>query len=187
MCESVVVVGAALSADVDAPTERVHSAPGARRGQNRLSNRRANVPAVRTQRRFASGATETAELARFAVSPTNRRGVARSAEADHPRTPLLRMRSAPALQGSSFTMLCPRSVSEYSVFEKTTFENIRKFARATRTNSRFWHYSDTLLEADGGAATVQNIECAVERIISTKPHGSLQPKVRSLRETASAW
>ena len=33
MCESIVVVGAALSADVDAPTERVHSAPGARRGQ----------------------------------------------------------------------------------------------------------------------------------------------------------
>jgi hypothetical protein len=28
MCESIVVVGAALSADVDAPTERVHSAPG---------------------------------------------------------------------------------------------------------------------------------------------------------------
>lgn len=27
MCESIVVVGAALSADVDAPTERVHSAP----------------------------------------------------------------------------------------------------------------------------------------------------------------
>jgi hypothetical protein len=39
---------------------------------NRLSNRRANVLAVRTQRSFASGATETAELARFAVSPTNR-------------------------------------------------------------------------------------------------------------------
>ena len=34
MCESIVVVGAALSADVDAPTERVHSAPGARRGQS---------------------------------------------------------------------------------------------------------------------------------------------------------
>ena len=33
MCESIVVVGAALSADVDAPTEPVHSAPGARRGQ----------------------------------------------------------------------------------------------------------------------------------------------------------
>ena len=33
MCESIVVVGAALSADVDAPTERVHSGPGARRGQ----------------------------------------------------------------------------------------------------------------------------------------------------------
>ena len=32
------VVGAALSADVDAPTERVHSAPGARRGQS-LRNR----------------------------------------------------------------------------------------------------------------------------------------------------
>jgi hypothetical protein len=67
MCESIVVVGAALSADVDAPTERVHSAPGARRGQS-PSNRRANVLAVRTQRSFASGATETAELARFAVS-----------------------------------------------------------------------------------------------------------------------
>ena len=39
---------------------------------NRLSNRPANVLAVRTQRSFASGATETAELARFAVSPTNR-------------------------------------------------------------------------------------------------------------------
>ena len=36
MCESIVVVGAALSADVDAPTERVHSAPGARRGQSLL-------------------------------------------------------------------------------------------------------------------------------------------------------
>jgi hypothetical protein len=35
---------------------------------NRLNNRRANVLAVRTQRSFASGATETAELARFAVS-----------------------------------------------------------------------------------------------------------------------
>ena len=34
MCESIVVVGAAFSADVDAPTERVHSAPGARRGQS---------------------------------------------------------------------------------------------------------------------------------------------------------
>ena len=34
MCESIVVVGAALSADVDAPTERVHSAPGARRSQS---------------------------------------------------------------------------------------------------------------------------------------------------------
>jgi hypothetical protein len=34
MCEAIVVVGAALSADVDAPTERVHSAPGARRGQS---------------------------------------------------------------------------------------------------------------------------------------------------------
>jgi hypothetical protein len=34
MCESIVVVGAALSADVDAPTERVHSAPGARRDQS---------------------------------------------------------------------------------------------------------------------------------------------------------
>ena len=34
MCESIVVVGAALSADVDAPTERVHSVPGARRGQS---------------------------------------------------------------------------------------------------------------------------------------------------------
>jgi hypothetical protein len=34
MCESIVVVGAALSADVDAPTERVHSALGARRGQS---------------------------------------------------------------------------------------------------------------------------------------------------------
>lgn len=34
MCESIVVVGAALPADVDAPTERVHSAPGARRGQS---------------------------------------------------------------------------------------------------------------------------------------------------------
>jgi hypothetical protein len=34
MCESIVVVGAALSADVDAPTERVHSAPAARRGQS---------------------------------------------------------------------------------------------------------------------------------------------------------
>ena len=34
MCESIVVVGAALSADVDAPTERVHSAPGAGRGQS---------------------------------------------------------------------------------------------------------------------------------------------------------
>jgi hypothetical protein len=34
MCESIVVVGAALSADVDAPTERVHSAPGAPRGQS---------------------------------------------------------------------------------------------------------------------------------------------------------
>ena len=31
---SIVVVGAALSADVDAPTERVHSAPGARRVQS---------------------------------------------------------------------------------------------------------------------------------------------------------
>ena len=30
---------------------------------NRLSNRRANVLAVRTQRSFASGPTETAELA----------------------------------------------------------------------------------------------------------------------------
>jgi hypothetical protein len=39
---------------------------------NRLSNRRANVLAVRTQRSVASGATETAELARFAVSPANR-------------------------------------------------------------------------------------------------------------------
>ena len=39
---------------------------------NRLSNRRANVLAVSTQRSFAAGATETAELARFAVSPTNR-------------------------------------------------------------------------------------------------------------------
>jgi hypothetical protein len=39
---------------------------------NRLSNRRANVLAVRTQRSFAAGATETAETARFAVSPTNR-------------------------------------------------------------------------------------------------------------------
>ena len=39
---------------------------------NRLNNRRANVLAVRTQRSFASGATETAELVRFAVSPTNR-------------------------------------------------------------------------------------------------------------------
>jgi hypothetical protein len=34
MCESIVVVGAALSADVDAPTERIHSAPGPRRGQS---------------------------------------------------------------------------------------------------------------------------------------------------------
>jgi hypothetical protein len=34
MCESIVVVGAALSADVDAPTEPVYSAPGARRGQS---------------------------------------------------------------------------------------------------------------------------------------------------------
>ena len=34
MGESIVVVGAALSADVDAPTERVHFAPGARRGQS---------------------------------------------------------------------------------------------------------------------------------------------------------
>ena len=34
MCESILVVGAALSADVGAPTERVHSAPGARRGQS---------------------------------------------------------------------------------------------------------------------------------------------------------
>jgi hypothetical protein len=34
MCESIVVVGAALSADVDAPTERVHSALGADRGQS---------------------------------------------------------------------------------------------------------------------------------------------------------
>jgi hypothetical protein len=33
MCESIVVVGAALSADVDAPTERFYSAPAARRGQ----------------------------------------------------------------------------------------------------------------------------------------------------------
>ena len=33
MGESIVVVGAALSADVDAPTERVYSAPGARHGQ----------------------------------------------------------------------------------------------------------------------------------------------------------
>src|SRR3954451_11748212 len=76
ICESIVVVGAALSADVDAPTERVHSAPGPRRGQSpeqhRRSNRRANVLAVRTQRRFAAGATETAELVRFAEFPTNR-------------------------------------------------------------------------------------------------------------------
>jgi hypothetical protein len=46
-----------------------------RRGRvavNRLSNRRANVLAVRTQRRFASGATETAETRPFAVSATNR-------------------------------------------------------------------------------------------------------------------
>ena len=34
MGESIVVVGAALSADVDAPTERVYSAPGARCGQS---------------------------------------------------------------------------------------------------------------------------------------------------------
>jgi hypothetical protein len=27
MCESIVVVGAALSADVDAPTERIHCTP----------------------------------------------------------------------------------------------------------------------------------------------------------------
>ena len=60
MCESIVVVGAALSADVDAPTERVHSAPGARRGQS-PKQPRANVLAVRTPRSFASGATETAE------------------------------------------------------------------------------------------------------------------------------
>jgi hypothetical protein len=33
MCESIVVVGAALSADVDAPTEHVHSAQAARPGQ----------------------------------------------------------------------------------------------------------------------------------------------------------
>ena len=34
MCESIVVVGAAFSADVDAPTELIHSAPGAHRGQS---------------------------------------------------------------------------------------------------------------------------------------------------------
>jgi len=60
MCESIVVVGAALSADVDAPTERVHSAPGARRGQSpkQPTGERAGRE---TQRRFASGATETVE------------------------------------------------------------------------------------------------------------------------------
>lgn len=68
MCESIVVVGAALSADVVAPTERVHSAPGARGGQSpkqhRLSNRRANVLAVRAERSFAAGAREASTVAR---------------------------------------------------------------------------------------------------------------------------
>ena len=48
---------------------------------NRLSKRRANVLALKTQRNFASGGTETAELARFAVSPTNRRRILRVLEA----------------------------------------------------------------------------------------------------------
>jgi hypothetical protein len=43
MCESIVVVGAALSADVDAPTERVHSAPGGRRGQSSGQHRVGNI------------------------------------------------------------------------------------------------------------------------------------------------
>ena len=34
MCESIVVVGAALSADVEAPTERFHSARLTRHGQS---------------------------------------------------------------------------------------------------------------------------------------------------------
>ena len=42
MCESIVVVGAALSADVEAPTERVHSAPGARRGQSPIPRARSD-------------------------------------------------------------------------------------------------------------------------------------------------
>jgi hypothetical protein len=44
MRESIVVVGAALSADVDAPTERVHSAPGARRGQSPAQTPESTLP-----------------------------------------------------------------------------------------------------------------------------------------------
>ena len=60
MCESIVVVGAALSADVDAPTERVHSAPAARRGQSPeqpMGERagRENIEDVKSTSRCESG------------------------------------------------------------------------------------------------------------------------------------
>ena len=71
MCESIVVVGAALSADVDAPTERVHSAPGARRGQSPKEPTGERAGRENTEE-FRVGSHGQRKLARFAVSPTNR-------------------------------------------------------------------------------------------------------------------
>ena len=72
MCESIVVVGAALSADVDAPTERVHSAPGARRGQSPKQPTGDRAGRENTEEFRVGSHGDSGNSPVFAVSPTNR-------------------------------------------------------------------------------------------------------------------